>query len=67
MSPGGSGAYTATINQDVSKCAVIATLSTGAGTVSAAPAAGNAQQVTIQTRDAGGAGAPRAFQFAVYC
>jgi hypothetical protein len=60
--------YTVTINQDVSKCAAVAT-ATGStlGTVTAAPAAGNAQQITFSTFDAAGAGTPHAFQFAVYC
>jgi hypothetical protein len=60
--------YTVTINQDVSKCAAVAT-ATGdaAGIVTAAPAAGNAQQITFSTFDADGMAAPRAFQFAVYC
>ena len=62
-----AGAYTATINQDVSKCAAVATLAGGAaGTVTASPTAGNAQQFTFQTRS-GPDGERRAFQFAIYC
>jgi hypothetical protein len=63
-----AGAYTVTVNQDVSKCAAVATLSgADTGTVSADPTSGNAQQITFQTRDLPGVGARRAFQFAVYC
>jgi hypothetical protein len=59
--------YTVTINQDVSKCAPVATLNGGgAGTVTAAPTPGNAQQVTFHTYTNGNE-TPRAFQFAVYC
>jgi hypothetical protein len=59
--------YTVTINQDVSKCATVATLGTGgAGSVTAEPTAGNAQQVTFHTYE-NGTETPRAFQFAVYC
>jgi hypothetical protein len=63
-----AGAYTVTVNQDVSKCAAVATLSGGdPGTVSADPTTGNAQQITFQTRNAADAGARRSFQFAIYC
>jgi hypothetical protein len=62
-----AGVYTATINQDVSKCAAVATLAGGvAGTVTAAPTAGNAAQITFQTRS-GQTDERRAFQFAIYC
>jgi hypothetical protein len=62
----GSG-YTVTINQDVSKCAPVATLGTGgAGSVTAEPTAGNAQQITFHTYDSG-VETPRGFQFAIYC
>ena len=62
-----AGVYTATINQDVSKCAAVATLVGGvAGTVTAQPTAGNAAQITFQTRS-GATDERRAFQFAVYC
>jgi hypothetical protein len=62
-----NGTYIATIAQDVSKCAVIATLNGGAnGNITAAPTAGSPTQVTIQTRESDD-GTPRAFQFAVYC
>jgi hypothetical protein len=62
-----SGAYTATIGQDVSKCAAVATLAGGAaGTVTAAPTAGNVTQFTFQTRS-GQTDERRAFQFAIYC
>lgn len=67
MAPGGNGAYTATIGQDVSKCATIATLNGGAnGNITAAPTAGNVNQITFQTRQ-GDAATARAFQFAVHC
>jgi hypothetical protein len=62
-----AGAYTVTINQDVSKCAAVATLAGGAaGTVTAEPTAGNVQQFTFQTRS-GPTDERRAFQFAIYC
>ena len=62
-----SGTYIATINQDVSKCAAVATLNGGPnGNITAQPTPGNAQQITIQTRETD-TGTPRAFQFAVYC
>ena len=69
----GTGAvYTATINQDVSKCAVVATLSGAApGKItaqpngSATPAA--AQQITIRTFNDANDPAQLPFQFAVYC
>jgi hypothetical protein len=58
--------YTLTINQDVSKCAAVATLNGGgAGSVTGSPTAGNPQQITFHTYDGGET--PRAFQFAVYC
>ena len=42
--------YTITTNQDVSKCAAVTTLVGGAaGSVTAEPTAGNAQQITFQT------------------
>jgi hypothetical protein len=63
----GSGNYIATINQDVSKCAAVATLNGGTnGNITAQPTPGNAQQITFQTRQSD-APTPRAFQFAVYC
>jgi len=63
-----SGAYIATINQDVSKCAAVTTLSGGnAGSVTAQPTPGNVQQITFQTRGENANDTPRAFQFAVYC
>ena len=59
--------YTVTINQDVSKCAAIATLRGGAGDlVTGAPTPGNAQQITFHTF-AGAVETPAGFQFAVYC
>jgi hypothetical protein len=62
-----AGAYTATLSVDVSKCAGVATLAGGAaGTVTAVPTPGNAQQFTFQTRT-GQTEERRAFQFAVYC
>jgi len=62
-----AGSYTATIAQDVSKCAAVATLVGGpAGTVTAEPTAGNATQFTFQTRS-GPTDERRAFQFAIYC
>ena len=62
-----AGTYVATLGQDVSKCAAVATLAGGsAGTVTAAPTAGNPAQVTFQTRE-GAIGTPRAFQFAIAC
>ena len=62
-----SGAYTVSIAQDVSKCAAVATLQGGAaGTVTAAPTAGNVAQFTFQTRS-GQTDERRAFQFAIYC
>ena len=61
-----AGVYTATIGQDVSKCAAVATLVGGAaGTVTATPTAGNAAQITFQTRS-GALDERRAFQFAVH-
>lgn len=61
------GTYVATIGQDVSRCATLATLTGGpAGTVTAAPAAGNPAQITFQARE-GATGTPRAFQFAIAC
>jgi hypothetical protein len=64
----GADTYTVTINQDVSKCAALATVAgTTPGFVTAAPTAGNAQQITFSTFNAAGTGAQRAFQFAVYC
>jgi uncharacterized protein YjbI with pentapeptide repeats len=63
----GSGPYTITLGQDVSKCAAVATLNGGgAGNITAEPTPGNAQQITVHTY-AGGGETPRAFQFAVYC
>ena len=60
--------YTITTNQDVSKCAAVTTLVGGAaGSVTAEPTAGNAQQITFQTFGQDGNPNPRAFQFAVYC
>lgn len=59
--------YTVTFNQDVSKCAAVATVSDlDGGTVTGAPAA-NAQQITFRTFAAGGGSAPQPFSFAVYC
>ena len=59
--------YTVTINQNVSKCAAVATLDGGtAGNVTAEHPAGQAQQIVFHTY-AGGTETPRAFQFAVYC
>jgi hypothetical protein len=59
--------YTVTANQDVSKCAAVATLDGGnAGSVTATHPTGQPQQITFHTYEAG-AEAPRAFQFAVYC
>jgi len=59
--------YTVTINQDVSKCAPVATLNGGgAGSVTAQPTPGSAQQVTFHTYS-GGVETPRDFQYAVYC
>jgi hypothetical protein len=69
----GAGAvYTATINQDVSKCAVVATLSGSApGIVTAQPngaaTPAAAQQITIRTFNETGTAEGRPFQFAVYC
>jgi hypothetical protein len=60
--------YTATVNQAVNTCAPVATLAGGgAGTVTAEPTPGNAQQITFHTYDNNGAETPSAFQFAVYC
>jgi hypothetical protein len=59
--------YTVTINQDVSKCAAVATLDGGgAGSVTAQHTAGQPQQITFHTYD-GGTETPRPFQFAVNC
>ena len=64
----GTGPYTVTVNQDVSKCAAVATpTGSGAGIVTAEPTAGNVQQITFRTYDDAGVAAARAFQFAVYC
>jgi hypothetical protein len=63
-----TGAYTITLGQPVSACAVMATLLGGeAGTITAQPTPGNVAQVTVQTRGAAGAETRRAFQFAVAC
>ena len=67
ISGNGSAGYTVTINQDVSKCAAVATLDAGtAGSVTAERPASQPQQITFHTFEAA-AEAPRAFQFAVYC
>ena len=61
--------YTVTIDQDVSKCAAVATLqndTNGPGAVTGAPVPGNVQQIKFRTFDAVGE-IPLAFQFAVYC
>jgi hypothetical protein len=64
----GTGPYTLTFSQDVSKCAAVATpAGASPGVVSAAPTAGNVQQMTFTTFDVDGGPDPRAFQFAVYC
>jgi hypothetical protein len=67
----GEGAtYSVTFKQDVSKCAVVATVATtgdtDGGTVTGAQA-GTPQQITFRTRDAAGAPAQRPFHFAVFC
>ena len=67
ISGNGTAGYTVTVNQDVTKCAAVATLNGGgAGSVTAQPTAGNVQQITFHTYQ-GGDETPRAFQFAVYC
>jgi hypothetical protein len=67
MSSTDAGVYIATLDRDVSNCAAVASLAGGAaGTVTAAPTAGNAQQITFQTRSGQDEGR-RAFQFAVFC
>ena len=62
--------YAVTFNQDVSTCAIVATLATigdaDGGTVTGAQA-GSPQQVTFRTRDAAGVAAQRPFHFAVFC
>src|SRR5215207_499392 len=59
--------YTVTFNQDVSKCAAVATIGDlDGGTVAGAHPA-NPQQVQFQTRNAAGAEVQRPFSFAVYC
>ena len=64
---GAAGTYTATVGQDVSKCATLATLNGGAnGNVTATPTGGNANQLTFVTRE-GTDATPRSFQFAVFC
>jgi hypothetical protein len=64
----GTGPYTVTVNQDVSKCAAVATpTGGGAGNVTAEPTAGNVQQITFHTYAGGGAETSRPFQFAIYC
>jgi hypothetical protein len=64
----GSNPYTVTANQDVSKCAAVATLNgADGGSVTAEPTAGNAQQMTFRTFGPNGGAAPRGFQFAIYC
>jgi hypothetical protein len=64
----GTNPYTVTFNQDVSKCAAVATLTGGSpGTVTAQPAAGSPQQITFATYGQDNGANPRAFQFAVYC
>ncbi len=63
----GTGPYTITLAQDVSKCAAVATLNGGGnGTITAEPTQGNVQQITVHTY-VGTVETPRAFQFAVYC
>jgi hypothetical protein len=70
VSPGETGVYSVTFNQDVSKCAVIGTVATSGpddgGTVTAAPG-GTPQQFVVRTRDTAGAAAQRPFQLAVFC
>ena len=65
---GAASVYTATINQDVSNCAVVATLRGGDnGNIVAQPVGGaTPTQITFTTRD-GATPQPRPFQFAVYC
>jgi len=64
----GSNPYTITFNQDVSKCAAVATATgTIAGSVTAQATPANVQQVTFTTFGQDGNANPRNFQFAVYC
>jgi hypothetical protein len=65
------GLYTVSFAQDVSKCAVVATVATvgdtDGGTITAAPN-GSPQQITFRTFPLGGGlPAPRAFNFTVNC
>jgi hypothetical protein len=63
----GTNPYTVTVNQDVSKCAAVATLGgDDPGSVTAEPTPGNVQQVTFRTFGTAGLAA-RPFQFAIYC
>jgi hypothetical protein len=63
----GTNPYTVTVNQDVSKCAAVATLGgDDPGSVTAVPTPANVQQVTFRTFGTTGL-SPRPFQFAIYC
>ena len=67
VSSSGAATYTVAINQDVSKCAVVATVaSTDGGAVSWAPG-DTAQQIAFKTRSLAGAATELPFSFAVYC
>jgi len=67
VSSGTGSTYTVTINQDVSKCAVVATVaSTDGGLVSWAPG-GTVQQIVFKTRNLAGGPTDLPFSFAVYC
>jgi hypothetical protein len=70
--PLANAVYTATFNQDVNTCSVVATLAgNDAGSVTAQPngdaTAAARRLVTFRTFDATGAPAQRAFSFAVFC
>jgi hypothetical protein len=68
VSTGGPGVYAATFGQDVSKCAVVATVSGSApASVTAQPNAAATQQITFRTFDATNALADLPFAFAVSC
>jgi len=67
VSASAGATYAVTLNQEVSKCAVVATVaSTNGGVVSWTPG-GTAQQITLKTHNLADATAELPFSFAVYC
>jgi hypothetical protein len=66
VSPAGA-TYTVTFGQDVSKCAVVATVGDSDGGTVTATHAATPQQVTFRTRNLAAAPTQRPFHFAVFC